>query len=81
KEIAEKTGARYFRASDISSAREVVGGLDGIKRVAVSGGTRLIRHELYYIPVLLAFFLLLLEWMVSERIPYERERDHWLKRI
>lgn len=81
KEIADKTGARYFRASDISSAKEVVGGLDGIKRVAVAGGTRMIRHELYYIPVLLAFFLLLLEWMVSERIPYERERDHWLKRI
>ena len=81
KEIADKTGARYFRASDISSAKEVIGGLDGIKRVAVTGGTRLARHELYYIPVLLAFFLLLLEWMVSERIPYERERDHWLKRI
>lgn len=81
REIADKTGARYFRASDISSAKEVIGGLDGIKRVAVSGGTRLIRHELYYLPVLLAFFLLLLEWMISERIPYERERDHWLKRI
>ena len=81
REIADKTGARYFRASDISSAKEVIGGLDGIKRVAVAGGTRLIRHELYYLPVLLAFFLLLLEWMISERIPYERERDHWLKRI
>ncbi|MBU1107197.1 MAG: VWA domain-containing protein [Candidatus Riflebacteria bacterium] len=80
-EIAEKTGARYFRASDISSAKEVIGGLDGIKRVVVTGGTRLVRRELYYILVLLAFFLLLLEWMVSERIPYERERDHWLKRI
>jgi len=81
KEIAKKTDARYFRASDISSAKEVIGGLDGIKRVVVSGGKRLIRRELYYVPVLLAFLLLLLEWMVSERIPYERERDHWLKRI
>lgn len=81
RQIADKTGARYFRASDISSAKEVIAGLDGIKRVAVTGGTRLIRQELYYLPVLLAFFLLLLEWIISERIPYERERDHWLKRI
>lgn len=81
RQVADKTGARYLRASDISSAKEVIAGLDGIERVAVAGGTRLIRHELYYLPVLLAFFLLLLEWIISERIPYERERDHWLKRI
>jgi Ca-activated chloride channel family protein len=81
REIAEKTGAEYFRASDISSAKDVIKGLEGIKRVAVAGGTRLIRRELYFLPVLLAFMLLLVEWMISERIPYERERDHWLKRI
>ncbi|HNX77005.1 MAG TPA: VWA domain-containing protein [Candidatus Rifleibacterium sp.] len=81
KEIATRTGATYFRASDISSAREVIAGLDGIKRVTVTGGSRLVRRELYFYPVLLAFLLLLLEWMISERIPYEREKDHWLKRI
>ncbi len=81
REIAEKTGGAYFRASDISSARDVIAGLDGIKRVAVSGGSRLTRRELYFFPVLLAFLVLLLEWLVSERIPYEREKDHWLKRI
>lgn len=81
REIAERTGANYFRASDISSAKEVITGLEGIKRVAVAGGTRLIRNELYFFPLILAFLLLLVEWMISERIPYERERDHWLKRI
>ena len=81
KEIAARTGASYFRAFDISSAREVIAGLDGIKRVAVTGGTRLTRSELYFFPVLLAFLVLLIEWMISERIPYEREKDHWLKRI
>ena len=81
REIASRTGASYFRASDISSAREVIAGLDSIKRVAVSGGNRLVRRELFFYPVLLAFLVLLLEWMISERIPYEREQDHWLKRI
>jgi Ca-activated chloride channel family protein len=81
KEIAQNTGASYFRASDISSARQVVQELDGLKRVSMSGGTRQIKSELYYLPVLCAFLLLLLEWMISERIPYEREKDHWLKRI
>lgn len=81
KEIAGRTGASYFRASDISSAKEVIAGLDGIKRVAVTGGSRLNRRELYFFPILMAFMILLLEWMISERIPYERERDHWLKRI
>ncbi len=81
KEVAEGTGARYLRASDISSARAVVESLSNIKRIAVTGGTRMVRKELFFFPVLIAFLLLLLEWMLSERIPYERERDHWLKRI
>ncbi|GAB4276412.1 MAG: VWA domain-containing protein [Candidatus Rifleibacteriota bacterium] len=81
KKIAKETNAEYFRASDISSAREVAKRLDGLKRMSVSGGKRQIQREIYWIPVLLAFLLLLSEWMISERIPYEREKDHWLKRI
>ncbi len=81
KKIADETNAQYFRANDISSARDVVAGLDGIKRSAVSGGFRQVRNELYWFPVLLAFLILLVEWMISERIPYAREKDHWLKRI
>lgn len=81
REIAERTQAEYLRASDISSARKVISGLNNIKRVAVVGGSRQLRRELFFFPVLMAFLLLLLEWMISERIPYERERDHWLKRI
>ncbi|NCB40638.1 MAG: VWA domain-containing protein [Erysipelotrichia bacterium] len=81
REIAEQTQADYFRASDISSARKVISGLNGIKRVAVAGGSTQQRRELFFFPVLMAFLLLLLEWMISERIPYERELDHWLKRI
>ena len=81
KEIAEKTNAEYFRAYDVSSAKKVIQGLNTIKRVAVSGGKRIMRKELYWIPLFFAFFLLLLEWMISERIPYSREQDHWLKRI
>lgn len=81
KKIAKETGAGYFRASSIASAREVVASLDGLERSAVSGGTRQIRNELYWLPVLLGFLILLSEWMISERIPYSREKDHWLKRI
>jgi Ca-activated chloride channel family protein len=81
KKIAAQTNAEYMRASDISSAREVVSKLNQLDRIAVSGGSRQIRVELFWLPVLFAFFLLLLEWMISERIPYEREKDHWLKRI
>lgn len=81
KKIAKETGANYFRADNISSAREVVASLDGLKRTAISGGTRQIRNELFWLPVLLGFLLLLSEWMISERIPYAREKDHWLKRI
>lgn len=79
--IAERTNAEYYRASDVSTANKVIKGLNQIKRVAVSGGNIIMRQELYWIPLLLAFFLLLLEWMISERIPYSREQDHWLKRI
>ncbi len=81
KEIAERTKAEYFRASNVKTARKVIQGLNNIKRVAVSGGKRIMRKELYWIPLFIAFFLLLLEWMISERIPYSREQDHWLKRI
>lgn len=81
KEIAEKTKAEYFRASNVKTARKVIQGLNNIKRVAVSGGKRIMRKELYWIPLFIAFFLLLLEWIISERIPYSREQDHWLKRI
>lgn len=81
REIAEKTSAAYFRASDVASARDVIAGLNEIPRIAMAGGTRQVRHELYFYPVLLAFLLLLIEWIVSERIPYAREKDHWLKRI
>ena len=81
KKIANETNAGYFRASNIASARDVVAGLGSLKRTAISGGTRQVRHELYWLPVLLGFLILLSEWMVSERIPYSREKDHWLKRI
>ena len=67
--------------SDVKTAKNVIGGLNKIKRIAVKGGTRQVRKELYWIPLFIAFFLLLLEWMISERIPYSREQDHWLKRI
>jgi Ca-activated chloride channel family protein len=81
KDIAKKTGGKYFRAHDVSSANKVIGQLSGIKRVAVSGGTIMVKKEYFYFPVLLAFLLLLLEWVVSERVHYEREKDHWLKRL
>ncbi|MDD3000878.1 MAG: VWA domain-containing protein [Candidatus Riflebacteria bacterium] len=81
KKIANETDATYYRASDISGARKVIESLNGIKRVVVNGGTRMTQKELYYIFVFIAFFLLLFEWVLSERIHYEREKDHWLKRL
>jgi Ca-activated chloride channel family protein len=81
KRIATETGASFFRATDISSARQVVEQLNGLKRVSIAGQSVQRRQEYYWLPVLLAFLLLLFEWMISERIPFEREKDHWLKRI
>ena len=81
KKIANETKADYFRAADVKTANKVIKSLNNIKRIAVSGGKRIMRKELYLIPLFIAFFLLLFEWMISERIPYSREQDHWLKRI
>lgn len=81
KEIAKRTKAEYYRAADVKTANKVIKGLNKIKRVVVSGGKRIMRKELYWIPVLIGFLLLLVEWIISERIPYSREQDHWLKRI
>ncbi len=81
RKIAKETGAKYFRASDIASAKEVAVSLEGLKRVSIKAGTQMITRELFFLPVLAAFLILLIEWMISERIPYEREKDHWLKRI
>lgn len=81
KKIANETNAEYYRASNENTTKEVIKGLNNIKRIAVSGGKRTMQKELYWIPLFIAFFLLLFEWMISERIPYSREQDHWLKRI
>ena len=81
KKIASETNAEYYRAADVKTSNKVIKGLNNIKRIAVSGGKRILRKELYWIPLFIAFFLLLFEWMISERIPYSREQDHWLKRI
>ncbi|MBF0500406.1 MAG: VWA domain-containing protein [Candidatus Riflebacteria bacterium] len=79
--IAKETGGAYFRAADGKSAMEVAGSLEGLKRVSMPRGTRTSARELFPWPVLVAFLLLLVEWMISERIPFEREKDHWLKRL
>lgn len=81
KNIAKSTGAKFFRASDGKSATAVASALEGLKRVAVASGTQTATREVFAFPCLLAFLLLLIEWMISERIPYVREKDHWLKRI
>lgn len=81
RKIAEGTAAKYFRTSDIASARAVAEELTGLKRVAISQGKRFVVQELFFWPCLAAFFVLFLEWLMSDRIPYERERDHWLKRL
>jgi Ca-activated chloride channel homolog len=79
--IAAETGGTYMRALNIATAREVAAALEGLKRVAVVSGTQAVERELFQLPLLVAFLLLLGEWMLSERIPYVREKDHWLKRF
>jgi Ca-activated chloride channel family protein len=81
KKIAKESGGKAFRTSDEKSAMDVAKALEGLKRVAMASGTVVTQRELYPIPALLAFLILLLEWMISERIPYTREKDHWLKRL
>jgi len=79
--ISKETSAMYFRTSDIASARRVAEALVGLKRVAISQGKRMVVQEVFYWPCLAAFFILFFEWLISDRIPYEREKDHWLKRL
>lgn len=81
KNIGKATGGQYFRAADGKSTIQVSEALGGLKRVAMNAGTQTVTRELFHLPGLLAFLILLFEWMISERIPYEREKDHWLKRI
>ena len=81
KSIAKATDGQYFRAADGRSTIQVAEALGGLKRVAMNAGTQTVTRELFHLPGLLAFLVLLFEWMISERIPYEREKDHWLKRI
>ncbi len=81
KRIAQETGGRFARASDIATAREVAAGLEDLPRATIAGGRQVAPRELFSLPLLAGFLILLLEWMISERIPYEREKDHWLKRI
>ncbi len=79
--IARDSRGAYFRAQDVSSARSVAAALESLPRTSIHQGSQTVTRELFQWPVLLAFLLLLVEWMVSERIPYEREKDHWLKRL
>lgn len=81
KTIARETNARNWRAMDGSSAQEVAKAIGGLKRVAMVTGTRTVTQEWFELPLLLGFLLLVLEWMISERIAYTREKDHWLKRL
>ncbi len=81
KMIARETGAKNWRATDGASAQEVARALMGMKRVAMVAGTRTVAQEWFELPLLIAFLLLAVEWMISERIAYTREKDHWLKRL
>ncbi len=81
KMIARETGAKNWRAVDGASAQEVARALLGMKRVALVAGTRTVAQEWFELPLLVAFLLLVIEWMISERIAYTREKDHWLKRL
>ncbi|MBI3038114.1 hypothetical protein HYY75_03540, partial [bacterium] len=81
KHIAKETKASFFRASDGRSAQEVARKLDELKRVAMAAQTQMTVSEWFSFPALIAFLILLVEWMVSEKIPYSREKDHWLKRL
>lgn len=79
--IGRDARGAYFRAKDVESAKKVAEALEALPRTAIHQGSQVVTRELFQWPVLIAFLLLLVEWMVSERIPYEREKDHWLKRL
>jgi len=79
--IGRNSHGAYFRAKDVASAKKVAEALEALPRTAIHQGSQIVTNELFQWPALLAFLLLLIEWMVSERIPYERAKDHWLKRL
>ena len=81
RKIGRDSRGAYFRAKDVASAKKVAGALEALPRTAIHQGMQIVTRELFQWPVLLAFLLLLVEWMISERIPYERAKDHWLKRL
>lgn len=81
KMIANETGGKYLKANSIENASEIAKYLENLPRLGYIRTTQPVSNELFHIPLLISFIILLFEWIISERIPYEREKDHWLKRI
>ena len=64
KQIADKTGGRYFRAIDKDAMREIYAQIDQLERTEVSE-LRYLQYNEQYIPWVIAALILLAAWSLS----------------
>ena len=77
KKIAEAGGGDYYRAKDEDTAIAVIKALNQVERSLVENVKVLRRRELYCWPLLLAFVILAVEWLISDRpfLSAQSDRD------
>ncbi|MDE6858294.1 MAG: VWA domain-containing protein [Alistipes sp.] len=73
REIASRTGGRYFRATDKTTLREIYDEINRLEKSRVEVTDTTVYHELFAVWVLAAFALLMLEFLTEKlllkRIP------------
>lgn len=72
KAVAERTGGRYFRATDADALREVYKEIDRLERSQVTEQRFLQYHEYFEVVTVLALILACLGWLL---------RSTWLRRL
>ena len=68
KEIAQKTGGRYFRATDNDKLVQVYGEIDKLEKSKIDVRQYSRKEEKYLIPAIIAFCLLALEMIIRNTI-------------
>ncbi len=68
KKIAEKTGARYFRATDTESLRDIYAEIDELEKTPIEEKGYVEYRELFYLFLLPGLFLLVLEILLRNTL-------------
>ena len=64
KQIADKTGGRFFRAIDKDAMREIYAQIDRLERTEVSE-LRYLQYNEHYVPWVIAALILMAAWSLS----------------